>query len=140
MIDNNFDYPVSIEEFAAYLDGNLSEEDTERINSIIEQNDTMQDVIDCIEMSDNALEEQSVYGTEIPDDILNSDFEIPDVGLSIPLNDDYTDDISNSDDTSMGMAALYENNFDDYNEINELLNETEDGFNDDITDSLDYQV
>lgn len=40
----------------------------------------------------------------------------------------------------MGMAALYENNFDDYNEINELLNETEDGFNDDITDSLDYQV
>lgn len=137
MIDNNFDYPVSIEEFAAYLDGNLSEEDTERVYSIIEQNDTMQDVMNCIELSDNALEEQSAYGTEIPDDILSSEFEIPDVGSSIPLNNDYTDVILNSDDTSMGIAALYENNYDD---DNELLNETEDGFNDDITDSLDYQV
>lgn len=137
MIDNNFDYPVSIEDFAAYLDGNLSEEDTERVYSIIEQNDTMRDVMNCIELSDNALEEQSVYGTEIPDDILNSEFEIPDVGLSIPLNNDYTDVVLNFDDTSMEIAALYENN---YNDDNELLNETEDGFNDDITDSLDHQL
>ena len=111
MIDNNFDYPVSIEDFAAYLDGNLSEEDTERVYSIIEQNDTMRDVMNCIELSDNALEEQSVYGTEIPDDILNSEFEIPDVGLSIPLNNDYTDVVLNFDDTSMEIAALYENNY-----------------------------
>lgn len=137
MIDNNFDYPVSVEEFAAYLDGNLSEEDTERVYSIIEQNDTMRDVMNCIELSDNALEEQSAYGTEIPDDILNSEFEIPDVGLSIPLNNDYTDVVLNFDDTSMEIAALYENN---YNDDNELLNETEDGFNDDITDSLDHQL
>lgn len=137
MIDDNFDYPVSIEEFAAYLDGNLSEEDMERVNSIIEQNDTMQDVMNCIGLSDNALEEQISYGTEIPDDILNSEFEIPDVGLSIHLNNDYTDVMLNSDDTSMGIVALYEN---DYNDDNELLNETEDGFNDDIIDSLDYQV
>ena len=129
MIDNNFDYPVSVEEFAAYLDGNLSEEDAERVYSIIEQNDTMQGVMNCIELSDNALEEQSAYETIIPDDILNSEFEIPDVGFSIPLNNDYTDIILNS--------ALYENNYDD---DNELLNETEDAFNDDITDLLDYQV
>ncbi len=137
MIDDNFDYPVSIEEFAAYLDGNLSEEDMERVNSIIEQNDTMQDVMNCIGLSDNALEEQISYGTEIPDDILNSEFEIPDVGLSIHLNNDYTDVMLNFDDTSRGIVALYENN---YNDDNELLNETEDGFNDDIIDSLDYQV
>ena len=137
MIDNNFDYPVSVEEFAAYLDGNLSEEDAERVYSIIEQNDTMQGVMNCIELSDNALEEQSAYETIIPDDILNSEFEIPDVGFSIPLNNDYTDIILNSDDTSLGIAALYENNYDD---DNELLNETEDAFNDDITGLLDYQV
>ena len=91
MIDNNFDYPVSVEEFAAYLDGNLSDDDAERVFSIIEQNDIMKDVINSVEMSDSILEEQSDYATEIPDDILNTEFEIPEIGL--PASSDYENDI-----------------------------------------------
>ena len=36
--------PVSIEEFAAYLDGNLSDDEMQRVSSVIENDEAMQDI------------------------------------------------------------------------------------------------
>lgn len=37
--------PVSIEEFAAYLDGNLSDDKMQSVSSVIENNETMLDIV-----------------------------------------------------------------------------------------------
>ena len=53
MINDDFDFtfdssdfPVSIEEFAAYLDGNLSDDEMQRIDSVIENDESMQGVME----------------------------------------------------------------------------------------------
>lgn len=112
MTDNNYDYPVSIEEFAAYLDGNLSDDEMQRMSSIIEENDVMKDLTNCAEISDSTLEEQSVYEIEIPDDISNSDFELPEIGLSSLHINDGTDSIPEPSPEDIEVAALYENDSD----------------------------
>ena len=37
--------PVSIEEFAAYLDGNLSNDEMKAVSSVIANDDAMQDIV-----------------------------------------------------------------------------------------------
>ena len=40
----DFEPPISIEEFAAYLDGNLSDDEMQRVSSEIENDEAMQDI------------------------------------------------------------------------------------------------
>lgn len=124
MTDNNYDYPVSIEEFAAYLDGNLSDDEMQRMSSIIEENDVMKDLTNCAEISDSTLEEQSVYEIEIPDDISNSDFELPEIGLSSLHINDGTDSIPEPSPEDIEVAALYENDFEEGYDIKNSKNIT----------------
>lgn len=85
------DFPVSIEEFAAYIDGNLSDDEMQRISSVIEYDDTMQDIV-----GQNAIVEdlQEAYYTDdyiLPLEIESLDFNIPEITLlesnSIPCDD-----------------------------------------------------
>ncbi len=83
--------PVSIEEFAAYLDGNLSDDEMQRVSSVIENDEAMQDIVD-----QNGLVEdlQEIYNTDdyiLPIELGNLDLDIPNIApleyYSIPYDD-----------------------------------------------------
>ena len=84
MINDDFDFtldssdfPVSIEEFAAYMDGNLSDEEMQRISSVIEYDDTMQGVMDSMEQSELTLAEYGQEDMQLPEEIADGEFDVP---------------------------------------------------------------
>lgn len=81
-MDNNFDIPISIEKFAAYLDGNLPQDENDDIDAIIGGNPDMEALVS---MSDVVDEDVQHY---INDDFLyeaditaleNGEFELPEI-------------------------------------------------------------
>ena len=73
------DFPVSIEEFAAYMDGNLSDDEMERVSTVIEHNDTMQDVLDSMEQSELTLAEYGQEDMQLPKEIADGEFDVPEI-------------------------------------------------------------
>ena len=71
------DFPVSIEKFAAYLDGNLSESEMNTMESVIENDEAMQDVMDHLELSELTFTEYEQENLQLPEELLDADFEIP---------------------------------------------------------------
>lgn len=84
-----FNPPISIEKFAAFLDGNLPQAELEQISSLIETNHELLSLAETSEM----LDEDIVHGCDIPDEIFNNDFELPSVDLF--QNDIEYDDVGN---------------------------------------------
>ena len=74
---DNSDFPVSIEEIAAYMDGNLSDEEMQRISSVIEYDDTMQGVMDSMEQSELTLAEYWQVDMQLPEEIADGEFDVP---------------------------------------------------------------
>ena len=81
------DFPVSIEEFAAYMDGNLSDDEMQRVSSVIEHDDMMQDVMDSMEQSELTLSEYTHDDLQLPEEITGGGFEMPKIGDLSPVND-----------------------------------------------------
>ena len=71
------DFPVSIEEFAAYMDGNLSDDEMQRVSSVIEHDDTMQDVMNSMEQSELTLSEYTPDDLQLPKEIADGEFDLP---------------------------------------------------------------
>ena len=86
MINDDFDstldssdFSVSIEEFAAYLDGNLSDDEMQRVESMIEEDETMQDIVS---QNGHIEELQMLYNTEentLPIELDGLGFDIPNI-------------------------------------------------------------
>lgn len=81
-MDKKHDIPISIEKFAAYLDGNLPQDEISNIDSIIGGNPDMKALVS---MSDDVDEDVQYY---IDDDFLyeaditaleNGDFDLPEI-------------------------------------------------------------
>lgn len=84
MINDDFDFtldssdfPVSIEEFAAYLDGNLTDDETQRIDSVIENDESMQGIMDSMEQSELTLAEYGQEDVQLPEEIADGEFDVP---------------------------------------------------------------
>ena len=71
------DFPVSIEEFAAYMDGNLSDVEMQRIGSVIDNDEMMQGVMDSMEQSEQTLTEYGQEDMQLPEEIYGDFFTIP---------------------------------------------------------------
>lgn len=71
------DFPLSIEEFAAYMDGNLSDDEMQRIGSVIENDETMQGVMDSMEQSELTLAEYGQEDMQLPEEIADGEFDLP---------------------------------------------------------------
>ena len=71
------DFPVSIEKFAAYMDGNLSDDEMQRVESVIEEDETMQDVMDSMEQSELTLAEYGQEDMQLPEEIADDEFDVP---------------------------------------------------------------
>ena len=107
--------PVSIEEFAAYLDGNLSEDGMNRIDALAAMNHDMEEMIT---LSDKIDEDVIVY---TQDDFAyeadmaaleNSDFDIPDLDVDITphIGTDTKDDAVDETTDIVERTTLNDNN------------------------------
>ncbi len=72
-------FPISIEEFASYLDGNLTEDDMTRISSIIDSNSDMHSIAENVQLVDDTFASYSPLELTLPDDISSIDFNIPQI-------------------------------------------------------------
>lgn len=149
-MDSQFISPISVEKFAAYLDGNLPEAEMQEIELVISHNDNLEDLV---LMSDVIDEDIQIY---LQDDFAydadmsmleESDFEIPQldiVGEELPLVacamdfDNGYDDILDVAADSENMEAKQpfdiseENNVTDFERMNLDQENTQ---SDDVIDS-----
>lgn len=85
--------PVSIEEFAAYLDGNLTEDGMNEVASVIHSDDSLQEILSsCI--VDESLSTYEKWNQIVQKDISIDNYEIPNIKENLyisdifPLNED----------------------------------------------------
>ena len=82
-------FPVSIEEFAAYLDGNLTIEDMNRVSSVIDSNSDMHSIANSVQLVDETFASYSPLELTLPDDISSMDFNIPQIDNIDILSDEF---------------------------------------------------
>lgn len=83
--------PVSIEEFAAYLDGNLTEEGMSRVSTLIENDSSLQSFADNVQMVDETYANYTESELELPEEIISMDFNLPQLELDEPSFFEYAD-------------------------------------------------
>lgn len=76
-MDKHLKPSISIEEFAAYLDCNLSPNETKMISSMIEHDDIMRNIMEASELADESLVDYSDEELALPDELSSVDFYIP---------------------------------------------------------------
>lgn len=74
---NLFDTSISIEKFAAYLDGNLPESEMNELSSTIESNSELQAFANVNTLIDDTINGYSEQDIELPLELQSKDFEIP---------------------------------------------------------------
>lgn len=89
-MDNVVHNSISIEKFAAYLDGNLSIEETQDIARMIMNDSTLSELLAINTVVDNQVQQMEERGYALPDDIANMEFGSPHL--------DETTEYSNLDD------------------------------------------
>lgn len=78
--------PVSIEEFAAYLDGNLTEDGMNEVAFAINSEDNLHAIMSSCQTVDDTLANYEPLQLTVPDEISTMDFEIPNVNDGDYLN------------------------------------------------------
>lgn len=85
-MNKDFMPPVSIEEFAAYLDGNLTEDGMNEVASAINSEDNLHAIMSSCQTVDDTLANYEPLQLTVPDEISTMDFEIPNVNDGDYLN------------------------------------------------------
>lgn len=134
--------PVSVEGFAAYLDGNLSQEDMAKVESVISTDDAMHDILINCQAIDDAMINCGPLELLIPDEISSLDFEIPSIDDNI-FNDGYFD----FPEVTACAAELIINEATDTEDVDAHANANEDldvlnhpRFTEDITENIDNHL
>ena len=71
----------SIEQFAAYLDGNLSQSEMQQFSQLAEHDSALHQLLEASSVVDNTLAGFTDSDLQLPPEIVGSDFELP----SIPV-------------------------------------------------------
>ena len=79
--------PVSIEEFAAYLDGNLTEDGMNEVASAIQSDGFLQNILSTGNMVDETLSTYDNWNQIVPDDVFIDSFEIPNIEENLDSSD-----------------------------------------------------
>ena len=97
-MDKHFNPSVNVEKFAAYLEGNLPENEMQQISTLIENDDALKSILDVSEQVDASLEDYASCGLQIPEELLTLDFELPGIhDTSVSLDMAPTDDMLMAD-------------------------------------------
>ncbi len=78
-MDNNFFNNVSVEKFAAFLDGNLLPDEMQQMSSMVENNEMMHDIYAVSKLADETLANYTDDDLAPPEEITSTDFEIPQI-------------------------------------------------------------
>lgn len=81
--------PVSIEKFAAYLDGNLTEEGMNEVASAIHSDDSLQNILSSGYMVDETLSTYDDWNQIVQDDIFTDSFDIPNIEGNLDASDKF---------------------------------------------------
>lgn len=80
-----FDHSLpSIERFAAYLNGNLTEADMNTFSMEIENNSALQQMLEANSLIDDKIDSFSFEDLQLPEEIIGIEFDIPDVATVEP--------------------------------------------------------
>lgn len=77
MFDNL--HSLSIEKFAAFLDGNLPSDEMYAINKLACQESMVHDLVEASENIEISINEYSASDIHIPEEILSEDFKLPNI-------------------------------------------------------------
>lgn len=100
----------SIEEFAAFLDGNLSQNEMHQFSQFAEQDETLHQLLDANSVVDDTLNGFTDAELQLPSDLVGVDFELPtipseEVSTLVSLSPESVDDMlvaaCSDDDVSM---------------------------------------
>ena len=88
----------SIEQIAAFLDGNLSENEMKQFSQLAEHNDVLHQLLDASSVVDEAMSNFTDSDLQLPPEIVGSDFELPTIpaeGISplVTLSPEPMDDV-----------------------------------------------
>lgn len=67
----------SIEQFAAFLDGNLSQSEMQQFSQLAEQDSVLHQLLDASDVVDDTIAGFTDADLELPNEIIGSDFELP---------------------------------------------------------------
>lgn len=108
----------SIEQFAAYLDGNLSQSEMQQISQLAEHDSVLNQLIDASDAVDDTIAGFTDADLQLPNEIIGSDFVLPDV--------DNVDFSSLTGDSFLDNEHLYQqedmNADENYQQESETLN------------------
>ena len=69
----------SIEQFAAYLDGNLPQSEMQQFSQLAEHDSALNQLLDASSMVDSTLAGFSDSDLQLPPEMVGSDFELPEI-------------------------------------------------------------
>lgn len=125
-MDKHFNPSISIEKFAAFLDGNLPQNEMQNISSNIEHDEDLKAILDTSNMIDTTLE-NIPDDVQIPDEIANLEFDLPN------LTDNSVDfNMFHIDDTPDVSTCADDSFFSDTNDVSLDINDSIDTTGDDI--------
>lgn len=70
---------LSIEKLAAFMDGNLTQDETTQISQLTEDNCELHQMLDANDVIDNSIASFNEQDLQLPDELIGADFRIPDV-------------------------------------------------------------
>lgn len=131
---------VSIEKIAAYLDGNLSLEETKNIAELITNDASLSNILDAETVIDNQIHHMIEEGFELPSDLVSSNFPIPQLDNTVgecitdnidvlPIDDAYSYGTNESEILLNGEDSILSQNYlDNYDNMNsdDIASETND--------------
>lgn len=144
----------SIEEFAAFLDGNLSQNEMHQFSQFAEQDETLHQLLDANSVVDDTLNGFTDAELQLPSDLVGADFELPtisseDVSTLVSLSPEPKEDMlvaaCSDDDVSMFSGIDQDdhtNTVDDMHDDSSLATSGDDGFgnSDDLSDSFSDNI
>lgn len=127
-MDKHFNPSISIEKFAAFLDGNLPQDEMQNISSTIEHDEDLKAILDTSYMIDTTLENDISDDVQIPDEIANLEFNLPN------LTDNSADfNMFHIDDTPDVSMCANDYFYSDTNDVSLDINDSIDTTGDDIS-------
>ncbi len=134
-MDKHFNPSISIEKFAAFLDGNLPQDEMQNISSNIEHDEDLKAILDTSNMIDTTLE-NIPDDVQIPDEIANLEFDLPNLtDNSVDFNMFHIDDTP--DVSTCADDSFYSDTNDVSLDINDSIDTTSDDINPDNSSDLD---
>lgn len=126
-MDKHFNPSISIEKFAAFLDRNLPQDELQNISSTIEHDEALKAILDTSNMIDTTLENDISDDVQIPDEIANLEFDLPN------LTENTVDfDMFHIEDTPTISTYADDSFYSDTNDVSLDINDSIDTTGDDI--------